>query len=79
VIGIPSERWGESVHAIVVLREAMTTTAEDIIAFCRGRIAGYKCPRSVEIRQGALPMNAAGKIQKARLREPFWAGRQRKI
>jgi long-chain acyl-CoA synthetase len=79
VIGIPSERWGESVHAIVVLREAMTTTVEDVIAFCRGRIAGYKCPRSVEMRREALPMNAAGKIQKARLREPFWAGRQRKI
>ncbi len=79
VIGIPSEQWGESVHAIATLRDGTTATPEEIAAFCRERIAGYKCPRSVEIRTGPLPMNAAGKVLKAKLREPYWAGRTRKI
>ncbi|MCC7257383.1 MAG: long-chain-fatty-acid--CoA ligase [Gammaproteobacteria bacterium] len=79
VIGIPSDQWGESVHAIVMLRDGVSATADEIIAFCRERIAAYKCPRSVEIRQQPLPMNAAGKILKAKLREPFWAGRTRQI
>lgn len=79
IIGIPSERWGESVHAIVLLKSGFALTADELIAFCKERIAGYKCPRSVEFRTEALPMNAAGKLQKAKLREPFWRGRVRKI
>ncbi|MCC7329374.1 MAG: long-chain-fatty-acid--CoA ligase [Gammaproteobacteria bacterium] len=79
VIGIPSEQWGEGVHAIVALHDGATATAADIMAFCHERIAGYKCPRSVEIRTQPLPMNAAGKILKAQLREPHWAGRPRRI
>lgn len=79
VIGIPSEQWGESVHAIVTLRDGTSATASEITAFCRERIAAYKCPRSVEIRTQPLPMTAAGKVLKTRLREPYWANRSRKI
>lgn len=79
VIGIPSEQWGESVHAIVTLRDGTSATASEITAFCRERIAAYKCPRSVEIRTQPLPMTAAGKVLKTRLREPYWADRSRKI
>ena len=79
VIGIPSEQWGESVHAIVTLHDGASATSSEITAFCRERIAAYKCPRSVEIRTQPLPMTAAGKILKAQLREPFWANRSRRI
>ncbi|MBI1907754.1 MAG: long-chain-fatty-acid--CoA ligase [Rhodocyclales bacterium] len=72
VIGIPSEEWGESVHAVVVFRAGQSATAQEIITHCKTLIAGYKCPRSVEF-VDALPMSGAGKILKTRLREPYWA------
>ncbi len=77
VIGIPSEKWGESVHAVVVLRPGQSVAEEDLIAHCKTLIAGYKCPRSIEVR-AELPLSGAGKIQKNKLREPHWAqcGRQ---
>jgi acyl-CoA synthetase (AMP-forming)/AMP-acid ligase II len=78
VIGIPHERWGEAVHAIVVLRSGQSATAEELIAFLRTRIAGYKLPRSLEF-SAALPRNAFGKIVKYQLREPHWQGRARRI
>ena len=78
VIGIPSEQWGESVHAVVVLKPGVTATAQELAAHCRERIAGYKCPRSVEIRE-AMPMTGAGKIQKTELRKPYWEGRTRAV
>jgi long-chain acyl-CoA synthetase len=76
VIGIPHDLWGEQVHAVVVLREGQTATAEELMTFCKGQIAGYKCPRSVEVRTDPLPISGAGKIQKAKLRAPYWAGRE---
>ena len=79
VIGIPDERWGEAVHAVVVPRAGRTLTPEQIVAHCRGLIAGYKCPRSVEIRTTSLPLSGAGKVMKTQLREPFWAGRDRRV
>jgi long-chain acyl-CoA synthetase len=79
VIGIPSERWGESVHAVVVPRPGATVDAEALIAFCHQRIAGYKCPRSVEIRDMPMPMSGAGKILKRELRLPFWEGKERRV
>jgi len=79
VIGIPSEQWGESVHAVIVPHDGVALSDAELIAFCKERIAGYKCPRSVEFRDEPLPVNAAGKLQKAKLREPFWRGRVRKI
>jgi fatty-acyl-CoA synthase len=78
VIGIPSEQWGEAVHAVVVLKQGASATAAELSAHCRGLIAGYKCPRSVEFRD-ALPMTGAGKIQKTELRKPYWEGRTRAV
>lgn len=78
VIGIPHERWGEAVHAFVVLRSPAAASADDLLAFLRTRIAGFKLPRSLEFIP-ALPRNAFGKVVKYQLREPFWAGRSRRI
>ncbi|MGN6145540.1 MAG: class I adenylate-forming enzyme family protein [Mesorhizobium sp.] len=75
VIGVPHERWGEAVHAIVVLRKGHEASAQDLIDHCRARIAGYKCPRSVEFRDQPLPVSGAGKILKRELRKPYWEGR----
>lgn len=79
VIGIPSEEWGEAVHAVVVKREGHDLTDRDIIDFCRGRIAHYKCPRSIEFRSTPLPLSAAGKVLKTELRAPFWKNRDRAV
>jgi long-chain acyl-CoA synthetase len=78
VIGIPSEQWGESVHAVVVLQPGQAVSAEDLIAHCKSLIAGYKCPRSVNF-VDALPLSGAGKVLKTKLREPFWQGRERNV
>jgi long-chain acyl-CoA synthetase len=78
VIGVPSERWGETVHAIIVLKPGAEVTGEEVMAHCHDLIAGYKCPRSVEFRE-SLPISGAGKIQKNELRKPFWEGRSRNI
>ena len=79
VIGIPDEKWGEAVHAIVVPRDGQSPEPEAIIAHCRGLIAGYKCPRAVMVRVESLPKSGAGKIQKFELRAPFWEGRDRNV
>jgi acyl-CoA synthetase (AMP-forming)/AMP-acid ligase II len=78
VIGIPDDQWGEAVHAVVVAKPGASPTAEELIAHCKDRIAGYKCPKSVEFRD-ALPLSGAGKVLKTELREPFWKGRQRRV
>jgi long-chain acyl-CoA synthetase len=74
VIGVPDERWGERVHAIIVPKRGVTLTADDVMAHCREQIAGYKCPRSVDFRDTPLPLSGAGKILKRELREPYWKG-----
>jgi long-chain acyl-CoA synthetase len=79
VIGIPDDTWGEAVHAIVVPRAGRTLTADEVIAHCRGLIAHYKCPRSVAIRDEPMPLSGAGKILKSTLREPYWAGRAKRV
>ena len=68
VIGLPDEKWGETVHAVVVANAESGLTEAQVMAHCRGRIAGYKTPRSVEIRKTALPVSGAGKIAKTVLR-----------
>jgi long-chain acyl-CoA synthetase len=72
VIGIPDETWGERVHAIVRLRGGALLSTDDLIAHCRSLIAGYKCPRSVELRTEPLPLSGAGKILKTELRKAHW-------
>jgi long-chain acyl-CoA synthetase len=79
VIGIPSKKWGEQVHAVVVKRSAVNLSADELMAFCKGLVAGYKCPRSVEIRETPLPLSGAGKILKRELRKPFWEGHERHV
>jgi long-chain acyl-CoA synthetase len=79
VIGIPSERWGEAVHAIVVPAEGASVTEEQVIAHAREWIAGYKVPKSVELRSEPLPLSGAMKVLKRELRAPYWEGRERSV
>ena len=79
VIGVPDEKWGEMVTALVVLDpEADGASAEDLIAHCRENLAGYKCPKRVEFRD-ELARTATGKLQKFKLREQFWEGHDRQV
>jgi long-chain acyl-CoA synthetase len=78
VIGVPDERWGEAVKAIVVTKPGESATAEEIIAFARSRIAAFKAPKSVDF-VAALPRNPTGKILRREIREPYWAGRERRV
>ena len=78
VFAVPDEKWGEAVRAAVVLRAPGGAEAADLAAFCRGRIAGYKCPAAIDL-HAALPRTGSGKIDKKTLRAPFWAGRDRQI
>ena len=78
VIGVPDEKWGETVKAIVVLAPGETFDEGAVIAHCRSRLAHYKCPTSVDARD-ALPRNPSGKILKRELRAPYWAGQERSI
>ena len=79
MIGIPSEKWGEAVHAIVVLKPGTQATEEELINHCREWIAGYKLPKSVEFRTEPLPLSGAMKVLKKDLRAPYWKGRDRKV
>jgi long-chain acyl-CoA synthetase len=78
VIGVPDDRWGETVKAIVVRAEGSDITAADLIAFAREHLAHYKCPTSVDFTD-ALPRNPSGKLLKRELRAPFWQGRERLV
>ncbi|HEV7525009.1 MAG TPA: AMP-binding protein [Acidimicrobiia bacterium] len=79
VIGIPSDTWGEAVHAIVVVRPGASVTEAEIIDHAREWIAGFKLPKSVEIRTEPLPLSGAMKVLKRELRDPYWAGRDRAV
>src|SRR5499426_2540714 len=78
VIGVPDEKWGETIKALVVLRPGASVSERDLMEHCRARMAHYKCPTSIELRD-ALTRTATGKLQKFKLREPYWAGRERKV
>jgi acyl-CoA synthetase (AMP-forming)/AMP-acid ligase II len=78
VIGVPDEKWGETVKALVVVKEGETVTEAELIEHCRAGLAHYKCPTSVEFRT-ELARTATGKLQKFKLRAPFWEGRERKV
>lgn len=79
VIGVPSERWGEAVHAIVVPRAGAELDRDALLAHCRRSLAGYECPKTIEIRTTELPKSGPGKILKTELRQPFWAQQARGI
>ena len=78
VFGIPDEKWGESVKAVVELSSGQEASPEELIAWCKERLAGYKCPRSVEI-MVEVPRNPTGKLLKKDLRKPYWENRDRAI
>jgi acyl-CoA synthetase (AMP-forming)/AMP-acid ligase II len=78
VIGVPDDKWGETIKALVVLRPGAAATERELIEHCRGRMAHYKCPTSIELR-ATLDRTATGKLQKFKLREPYWAGRTRRV
>ncbi len=78
VFGIPDEKWGESVKAVVELSAGQQVSSEELVAWCRDKLAHYKCPRSIEI-MTELPRNPTGKLLKKDLRKPYWADRERAI
>jgi long-chain acyl-CoA synthetase len=78
VIGVPDDRWGETVKAVVALRAGQSITGPEIIAWAKERLAGYKCPTSVDF-MAQLPRNPSGKVLKKDLRAPYWAGKSRSI
>lgn len=78
VVGKPDDQWGELPHAFVSLHAGQAVTAPELIAFCRERLSGYKCPSAVDIVED-LPKNALGKILKTELRARFWAGKTKKV
>jgi long-chain acyl-CoA synthetase len=78
VIGVPDDKWGEVGKAMVVVAPGSEVTEEEIIAFARERLAGFKCPQTVDFVE-ALPRNPSGKILKRELRDPFWEGRERQV
>jgi acyl-CoA synthetase (AMP-forming)/AMP-acid ligase II len=78
VIGIPDEKWGELVTALVVTTPDSALTEDDLIAYTKTKLAGYKCPKKVEFRD-ELARTATGKLQKFKLRAPFWEGQERQI
>jgi acyl-CoA synthetase (AMP-forming)/AMP-acid ligase II len=78
VIGVPDDKWGETIKALVVIRPGHTATERELVEFCRGRMAHFKCPTSIEFRDSLL-RTATGKLQKFKLREPYWKGRDRRV
>ena len=76
VIGVPDDRWGETLHAVVVAAPGFDSAG--LIGWARERLAGFKCPTGVTV-VPELPHNATGKVLRAALREPFWAGRDRQV
>ncbi|MDM0078551.1 long-chain-fatty-acid--CoA ligase [Variovorax sp. J2P1-59] len=78
VIGVPDEKWGEVPKAVVVAKSGTAIDIEQVLAYCRGRLASFKCPKSIDV-VDALPRNPTGKVLKKDLRKPYWTGRERQI
>ena len=79
MIGIPDDRWGEAVHAVVRLQDGADTSAEELIAHSHTLIAGFKCPRGITFVEEPLPLSGAGKILKTELRKPYWEGMEKQV
>ena len=78
VIGVPSDKWGETIKALVVLAEGASADETELIAWCKDKAAGYKAPTSIEFRD-ELARTATGKLQKFKLRQPYWEGQERQV
>jgi acyl-CoA synthetase (AMP-forming)/AMP-acid ligase II len=78
VIGVPDEKWGETIKALVVVADGAEVTEQELIDYCKSRLARYKAPSSVEFRD-ELARTATGKLQKFKLRAPYWEGRDRQV
>jgi acyl-CoA synthetase (AMP-forming)/AMP-acid ligase II len=78
VIGVPHEKWGEAVHAVVVAKPGTTVTAEWLIDLVKRELGGIPAPKTIAFAD-ALPVNPAGKVDKKALRAPFWQGRRRQV
>jgi acyl-CoA synthetase (AMP-forming)/AMP-acid ligase II len=78
VVGVPDEKWGELVKAVVTLKDGQTLTEEELIAFCREELGAVKTPKSIEFWK-ALPRTAAGKISRKDIRKEYWAGQERAV
>ena len=78
VIGVPDEKWGETVKALVVCAPGAEASERELVEHCRERLAHYKCPTSIEFRD-ALARTATGKLQKFKLRAPYWEGRDKLV
>jgi acyl-CoA synthetase (AMP-forming)/AMP-acid ligase II len=78
VIGVPDIKWGEAVKAVVVVKEGMALTEEELLAHCEKYLAGFKKPKSIDF-VAALPKDPVGKIQKKVLREIYWKSQDRRI
>ena len=79
VFAIPDARWGEAVHAVVTVRDGERPDVDALVEHCRARIAGFKVPRSIELRDEPLPKSGAGKVLKNTLRDPHWEGAGRRV
>lgn len=79
IIGIPHETWGEAVHAIVIFKDGVSASEEELIKFCKENIAGYKCPVSVSVRAEPMPLSPINKILKTELRKPFWSDKKSQL
>src|SRR6266508_1228333 len=77
MFGVPDDKWGEAVHAVVVPRGDVT--AEDLLEHCKQHIAGYKLPKQIDLRDEPLPKSGPGKVLKRELRQPFWAGHDAQV
>ena len=78
VIGVPDEKWGETIKALVVKAEGSDLTEQELIDFVKSKVARFKAPSSVEFRE-VLARTATGKLQKFKLRKPYWEGRERQV
>ena len=78
VIGVPDEKWGEAVKALITLRAGESLTEQEVVVHCKARLGGVKAPKSVEFRD-EIPKTAAGKIDRKELRRPYWVGLERDV